>query len=421
MLSRAYNNATTHDAQRARALNNSYLCYFLAVLVMAGTAWVIWDGITAMEPDSPARNSKIYQNLVLLVLEGFLFSLAGQYKKYAFWLRVLGWGIFALQIVLMTLANYSVGATAGKAAALNNLRVQQIVAQADAQRSDSAALRESAAKQAKSKHSWVNVEGGKAATAAAQQTASAAGAADQLAKIQVSAPIVDKIGEGGLMALSGALALITECVGIALMHYGGCLRNDALAAGPAIDVQTLDAVLQVLDALGVDAPAPAPVLDAPAPALDAPADALMVRRKSELGRLLLPKTSKPSKPGASDLTHQAPRGAGAGASELTQQDQTGASELTQPVTRKAPVRQRKSTAVAAGAKCDTGIGQNDGARYRRVKAAIEARTLEPGLRAIQAAEGGGAPTVRGYLAAMCAENLIRQKADGTYELIGGAK
>lgn len=115
--------------------------------------------------------------------------------------------------------------------------------------------------------------------------------------------------------------------------------------------------------------------------------------------------------GASELTHTAP----AGASELTHTTPAGASKVTQQNTRK---RTHKSTAVAAGAKCDTGTGEHDGARYRRVKAAVQARTLEPGLRPIQAAEGGGAPTVRGYLAKMCEEGVIRPKADGNgYELV----
>ena len=131
----------------------------------------------------------------------------------------------------------------------------------------------------------------------------------------------------------------------------------------------------------------------------------------------------PKAPGASPaatLSHPvddaSQKGAG-GINVDTPAPLNGASELTQ---QDAPKRTRKSTAVAAGAKCDTGTGEHDGARYRRVKAAVQARTLEPGLRPIQAAEGGGAPTVRGYLAKMCDENVIREKADGRgYELVNG--
>ena len=120
--------------------------------------------------------------------------------------------------------------------------------------------------------------------------------------------------------------------------------------------------------------------------------------------------------GASEQTHTVPTGA----SEVTHTAPAGASKQTQQPKAK---RQHKSTAVAAGAKCDTGTGPHDGARYRRVKAAVQARTLAPGLRAIQQAEGGGAPTVRGYLAKMCEENVIRLRADDHgYELVkGGAQ
>jgi hypothetical protein len=117
--------------------------------------------------------------------------------------------------------------------------------------------------------------------------------------------------------------------------------------------------------------------------------------------------------GASEQTHIAPTGA----SEVTHTAPASASEQTQ---RPKAKRQHKSTAVAAGAKCDTGTGPHDGARYRRVKAAVQARTLAPGLRSIQQAEGGGAPTVRGYLAKMCDENVIKLRADGHgYELVKG--
>lgn len=341
----------SHDEERARALNNSYLCYFLAFLVMAGTGWVIWQGVEAMEPDSPARNSKIYQYLVMLVLEGFIFSLAGQYRKYAFWLRVLGWSIFALQIVLMTLANYSIGATAGKVAALKTATVAEIQAQADASRKTAATLRESAAKLNKSKHGFLNEQGGNAATEAAQQTRAAASAADQISKIQVGTPIVDKIGENWLMTLSGALAVITECLGIGLMHYGGCLRNDALGSGPAIDVQTLHAVRQVLDALGVDAPAPAAASAAPAK------QAAMPVYSSWTGKgIPLATVGALGALGAAQTVQAAPiKPAAPGAQAVAPVN----------VDPPAPVKKARKARVAHdGAVMDTGVGEHDGYRYR---------------------------------------------------------
>lgn len=171
-------------------------------------------------------------------------------------------------------------------------------------------------------------------------------------------------------------------------------RGILVSLGGMVFFGTAGALLRVSrGASSANVGARAEATDAPAP------DALIVRRKSELGRLLMRKTSKPS------------------ASVPMHPTSTGASKLTQ---QNAAKRTRKSTAVAAGTKCDTGTGEHDGARYRRVKAAVQARTIEPGLRSIQQAEGGGAPTVRGYLAKMCEENVIRPKADGSgYELVNG--
>lgn len=204
------------------------------------------------------------------------------------------------------------------------------------------------------------------------------------------------LGEKTALGYAVTRGILVSLAGLVFFGTAGALLRSARGGAPSVDQQ----ILELLHELRGTPAAPVPAFDAPADALpapalapaDAPADALTVRRRSELGRLLVRKTPKPS-----------------------------ASEQTHPVTRKASVRQRKSTAVAAGAKCDTGTGPNDGARYRRVKAAVQARTLAPGLRAIQQAEGGGAPTVRGYLTAMCGEGIIRQLDDGTYELVGGAK
>ena len=227
----------------AKALRSAYFCYFLAALVMLVTAWVIVQGINATEPASPARNAKVASGVLLLVLEGCVFSLAGQWREHSFVLRTLGWSIFGLQIALMTLANYSVGATAGKAAALSTATVAQIVAQADDSRKNAATLRESAAKLNKSKHGWLNEQGGKTSSEAAQQTAAAAGAVEKLEKMQAlttSTPLVETIGETGLLVLSGAISLIMECAGIALMHVAGSLRHKAQAGALPVDQQILE-------------------------------------------------------------------------------------------------------------------------------------------------------------------------------------
>lgn len=240
--------STTQIGNGEKALRSAYFCYFLAALVMLVTAWVIVQGIQATEPASQARNAKIASGVLLLVLEGCAFSLAGQWREFSFVLRSLGWSIFGLQIVLMTLANYSIGATAGKAAALSTATVAQIVAQADDSRKNAATLRDAAEKLNKSKHGWLNEQGGKTSAEAAKQTDAAAGAVGKLEKMQAlttGTPLVETIGETGLMALSGAISLVMECAGIALMHVAGSLRRKASSGAMPVDEQILELLHRV--------------------------------------------------------------------------------------------------------------------------------------------------------------------------------
>ena len=49
---------------------------------------------------------------------------------------------------------------------------------------------------------------------------------------------------------------------------------------------------------------------------------------------------------------------------------------------------------------DTGVGELDGHRFRRVAAAIKAGTLKPSMRAIHEAEGGSKPVITAWLQEM---------------------
>lgn len=411
---------------------------------MIGTGWVIIDGIIAMEPDSKARNSKIYQNLILLVLEGFVFSLAGQYKKYAFWLRAFGWGVFALQIVLMTLANYSIGATAGKAAELKQATVTEIIEQAKADRKVADTLQDSADKLSKSKHGWLNSKGGDKATEAAQKTASAAGSADKLSKIEVSAPIIDKIGEGGLMALSGALAVITEFAGMLLMHYGGVLRNDALVDAVPVEYQILAALGTLQNALGVAVAPTLEALPAPAPALGqaaapsfkpagvtAPKDfsglsystKATIAGASALAAMTAPTMTQaaPAVPAAAPVS-PSDRGIndeGSKAAGGINVDTPPPSTMTPPPINDdtptpvaAPVAKARKTAVREGLPMDSGTGPLDGFRYRRAVAGVQARTIRPSLAGLYAGVGVTAAVAHRFIDAMALAGEIVPNPDG---------
>jgi hypothetical protein len=252
------------NTQSAKALKSAYFCYFLAGLVMLTTCWFIWQGIEATEPDSPARSSKIVSGVLLVFLEGCAFSLAGQWREYSLQLRLLGWAIFGLQIVTMTLSNYSVGSTASKAAAASKDTLAEYKAQASAARDAAKALQADANDMRKSKHSWKRDEAGKKSDEAAKQTAAAAGTAEKMERLQaatVSSPAIDKIGETWYLVLSCVWSAIFETSSIVLMSTAGGLRRKA-------DVGALPVDLQILELLHKIHGGPAaPAQTAPAPAL----------------------------------------------------------------------------------------------------------------------------------------------------------
>lgn len=78
---------------------------------------------------------------------------------------------------------------------------------------------------------------------------------------------------------------------------------------------------------------------------------------------------------------------------------------------------RKRVTVEVGSKRDSGVGDLDGHRYRRIVASVRAGQLTPSVRALQRSEGGGTVTVRGYLQQMEREGVIERQGRG-YALRG---
>ncbi len=403
------------NLQSAKTLRSAYFCYFLAALVMCVTAWFIVEGIQATEPDSPARHAKVAAGVLLLVLEGCVFSLAGQYQKHSLYLRLLGWSIFALQITLMTLANYSVGATAGKAAARSKDTIGQLTAQADAARSAAKTLQESAAKQSKSKHSWVNVEAGKNATAAADQTAAAGVAVEKLERLQaasVSTPLVETIGETGLMVLSGALSLIMEAAGIVLMHVAGSLRREASGA-PPVDVQILELLHRVHGVPAVIQAAPQLAIESKpvAPAKTAPEAAKPIYSTWTGKSVPLATLGALGALGAAQTVHAAPAVPAVRATPPVNVDPPTPVNVDAP----APVKKERKARVrdASMTVMDTGVGEHDGYRYRRALAAVKAGQINPSRDGLLKGVGASVPTAKRYIEAMALAGEIMPNPNGS--------
>ena len=278
------------NPQGAKAQRSALLCFALALLTMATTAWFVVEGINATEPDSPARWAKVASGVLLLVLEASAFGLAGQWPEHSKVLRALGWAVLALEITLMSVSQISIGMTAAKSASNGAGTIDEIRAQAKESRAAADALRADAANMRKSKHGWIQQQAGERSAAAAEQSKSAAAAVASLEKhgaVTVSTPIVEIVGKGGLIGLSIALSVALSLSGIVLMHVAGSLWRRASGALP-VDVQTLELLQRIHGAPAPETdarirrpsytppePAPAPAVPAePAePAAPAPAPA----------------------------------------------------------------------------------------------------------------------------------------------------
>ena len=77
-----------------------------------------------------------------------------------------------------------------------------------------------------------------------------------------------------------------------------------------------------------------------------------------------------------------------------------------------PRRTRRTAAPRAAAMRDTGVGQDDGARFLRVKEGIEAGRIKPSLRGIYAAEGASQEVARRYLAELEQAGVIEKQGRG---------
>lgn len=94
----------------------------------------------------------------------------------------------------------------------------------------------------------------------------------------------------------------------------------------------------------------------------------------------------------------------------------------------APAKARKARQPrvrdASSAVMDTGVGPNDGYRYRRALAAVKARQIRPSLDGLSAGVQASAPIARRYLAAMAAAGEIVPGPGGRGWVLaskGGAK
>ena len=415
-------NPSIHQHQ-SKAKFTSVLCFLLALLTVVVTGWFIIEGIEATEPDSPARWAKIAAGILLLILELSAFGIAGQWTEYKTVLRFLGFGILALEITLMSVSQISIGMTAGKVAAHGKDNSSEIREQAKENRAAAAALRADADKLRKSKHVWKQEEAAQKSSEAAALSRGAASSVADMSKANtaaVSTPVIEVVGERGLIALSIALSVALSLSGITLMHVAGSLRRRASGALP-VDLQILELLQRVHGVPGGQAvPLLAPSTATPAKQAATPlysswtGKGIPLATVGALGALGAAQTvqAAPAAPAAAPVNVDK-------AAAMTPVNVNPPSPVNDyppaavtPVNDDAPRKARKARVGHDGAVMDTGVGEHDGYRYRRALEGVRAGTMRPSRHGLFAAVGASPPTAKRYLAAMAVAGVIVPNPNG---------
>ncbi len=361
----------------------------LAVLVglvglaaSAVTADFFIIGLLKLEADALARDALVAAGVLMIVAEVLAFSVAALLPRARLAslrrrLTMFGMALLAFEGVTIYATQVALAQAASADSQASVTRVEYLRAAIEGQRASAAALRSNAERQSASQYSWVRTDGAKSLREAVTIEANISRQAAELANLQAAQrPTLSGIlGQDGLVAYSVARALLISSVGIMMCAAAGALlqarrsviaahamQGTATAPQPQRPVETK--VPTLLSSGGRYASAVlAPIaVSLAAPALAAP----------------VPVISMPAAP-APKLPHAKPQ---------LQPAQATASDST-------PKPKVKRSAMQ-----DSGVGEEDGARFLRVRAAILAGEIKPSQRDIWNAVRASQRVAARYLAAM---------------------
>lgn len=370
--------------------------YALLALVCAGfgfwasviTLRYFEHGAQALEADEAARALALAAALMFVAAEMAAFGIAAFLPVRKMWAqrwRLFGLAgavlvlevctIVAVQLAITEGAEMSQQATASRAQDLRN-QIARIEANA-------ATLRTNAEKQNASTHAWVRQQGAMAAKEAARLDESTAALYAELGKTEGEKrpTLIGMLGERWALAYVVTRGVLVSVAGLVFFGVAGAMWR-AVFTGAAVGMGRSQAKRAPWWGILKAKPAPQPVPEqAPQPAPASPPQPETQTPQQT--------TPEPATPASNPAPNPAPA-----------------------MPDKAPRKPAQRRTVQAGVKVDTGTGERDGHRFRRVRQAIKAGKLAPTIAAIQRAEGGSYPTVTGYLAELEREGLIQRTPDG---------
>lgn len=431
----------TYDIEsRIHLRPGAYTLIGLALLALGlSISWVNGQfyilGLGRIEPDLEARQLRTWYGILAVVAHlAFFFAAAllrhDRFRTARRMLSACALALLLLEIVTVYTTKVVLARGAETLAAGADSRVQQLQAQIEGSRRTAASLRAAGEKSARSWIADSRADGARSIRDAAELEARTAPLIAELARAQAQRrpTAVGVLGDGGVQLFSAAGAVAFILAGVAAVSVGGLLvgiaRSHATAAraatAPAFPVAAATAphrVDQVATpysaarrwaAAGVPAAAiPAAAFAAPVMSVTAPA--------YPAASYSAPVAAAPAAPIAPDSVQTL--GTRTAPDSVQSSAGSGGAVEQAPVKRRAAPRKLRSAPIEVGHKRDSGVGAEDGYRYRRIRDAVRAGTLTPSIRAIQAAQGGGTDIVRGYLQELERDGVIVRQGRG-YALRG---
>jgi hypothetical protein len=421
--------------------------YALLALVCSGfgfwasviTLGYFEHGAKALEADQAAQALALAAALMFVSAEMAAFGIAAFLPARKMWaqrwrLFGLAGAVLALEVCTIVAVQLSITQGAEMSQQATVAHAQDLRNQIARIEANAATLRANAEKQNASTHAWVRQQGAQAAKEAARLDESTAALYAELGKTESDKrpTLIGMLGERWALAYVVARGVLVSVAGLVFFGVAGAMWR-AVFTGQTPGMGRVQAKRapwwqwakpQVTPQPAQYVAPPTPEVMTPAQAAPAPAWPPQPARPSDDSPNFAPNwktwaagAALPLALGAAltpgDASAQ-PAPHGMAPERAKPADKPIASTAASPASA-APTKARKPAqrrAVVAGVKVDTGTGERDGHRYRRVRDAIKAGKLAPTIAAIQRAEGGSYPTVTGYLAELEREGVIQRTEDG---------
>lgn len=370
------------------------------VAAAAITARFFILGMERLEPDLAARQALTAVGILMIAVELLAFGAAALLPRKAmramrFKLMALGFCLLAFEAGTLYVTQVAMVRVGQAVAQGETTRIAALRASIASQRQAAATLRATAERQAESRNEWVRNVAAKQAGQALAVEADINRQAAELAELEAaSRPTLDSVlGDQGmaLYALFRSLLIVIMSV-VLLAVSGGLLRaRYALASKYDEERRELNQLAECVSKTNRPSAQEREVAHAqiaypwpPTTATTAAENEIAVHDDA------VAETIEPS----------AEQGHAPGRTAVTTMHRPDALEPA------------ASDAMKRSAQQDSGIGEDDGTRYQRVRADILAGILRPSLRPIYEVHGATQEVAKRYLAAMEAQGELQRQGKG---------